>query len=87
MPAVPVSIAGPITLALIVGLGVFVYPWLLMHRYGYWMVGSMTILLGASFIIFQGRAAGDYAVAIAAAWALGPVLAGVIVWRMGRKDE
>ena len=46
--------AGAITIALIVGLGIFVYPWLLAQRYGAWIVGLTTILLGALFVGFQG---------------------------------
>lgn len=81
-----VQVAGAITLALIVGFGIFVYPWLLAQRYGPWIVGSTTILLGAMFVIFQGSGSSTYSLALAAAWALGPVIAGVIVYRIQRKS-
>ena len=79
-----VPVAGAITIALIVGLGIFVYPWLLAQRYGAWIVGLMTILLGALFVGFQGSGSSAYSLAFAAGWALGPVIAGVIVYRIQR---
>ena len=79
-----VPVAGAITIALIVGLGIFVYPWLLAKRYGPWIVGLMTILLGALFVGFQGSGSSAYSLAFAAGWALGPVIAGVIVYRIQR---
>jgi len=81
-----VQVAGAITIALIVGLGIFVYPWLLAQRYGPWIVGLMTILLGALFISFQGSSSSTYSLAFAAGWALCPVIAGVIVHRIQRKS-
>ena len=81
-----VQVAGAITVALIVGLGIFVYPWLLAQRYGPWIVGSMTILLGVLFVSFQGSGSSTYSLAFAAGWALGPVIAGVIVHRIQRKS-
>ena len=80
------QVAGAITIALIVVLGIFVYPWLIAQRYGPWVVGVMTILLGALFVIFQGSGSSTYSQALAAAWALGPVIAGVIVYRIQRKS-
>ena len=77
-----VPVAGAITIALIVGLGIFIYPWLLAQRYGRWIVGLITVLLGALFVVFQGSGSSAGWVALAAAWAFGPVVAGVIVWRM-----
>ena len=58
-----VQVAGAITIALIVGLGIFVYPWLLAQRYGAWIVGLMTILLGALFVGFQGSGSSAYSLA------------------------
>ena len=81
-----VPVAGAITIALIVVLGIFVYPWLLAQRYGRWIVGSMTILLSALFVSFQGGGSSMYSLAFAASWAFGPVIAGVIVHRIQRKS-
>lgn len=78
--------AGAITIALIVGLGIFVYPWLLAQRHGVWIVGLTTLLLGALFVAFQGRGSSAYSLTLAAAWAFGPVIAGVVVFRMQRKS-
>ena len=80
------QVAGAITIALIVVLGIFVYPWLLAQPYGPWVVAVMTILLGALFVIFQGSGSNAYSLALAAAWAFGPVTAGVIVFRIQRKS-
>lgn len=84
---VSVPVAGAITIALIVGLGIFVYPWLLAQRYGWWIVGLMTLLLSALFVTFQGSGSGTSSLALAGAWALGPVIAGVIVHRIQQKDS
>ena len=83
---VSVQVTGAITIALIVGLGIFVYPWLLAQRYGPWIVGLITILLGVLFVDFQGSGSSAYSLVFAAGWALGPVIAGVIVYRIQRKS-
>ena len=80
------EVTGAITIALIVVLGIFLYPWLLAQRSGPWVVGVMTIVLGALFVFFQGSGSSTYSQALAAAWALGPVMAGVIVYRIQRKS-
>lgn len=81
-----VPVAGAITIALIVFLGIFVYPWLLAQRHGRWIVGLTTVVLGALFVLFQGTGASAGWLVLAAAWAFGPVIAGVIVWRIQRKS-
>ncbi len=84
------QVAGAITIALFVGLGIFVYPWLLARPYGRWAVGLLTVLLGVLFVAFQlgtsGSGSSLYSLVLAAAWASGPVVAGVIVWRIQRKS-
>jgi hypothetical protein len=91
MNELPVQAGGAITIALIVALGIFVYPWLLTLRYGAWIVAALTLLLGALFVSVQvGTSANGsnlYSVVLAAAWALGPVIAGVIVWRLQRSPD
>ena len=82
----PIEVAGAITIALIVVLGIFVYPWLLARSSGPWIVGLMTIVLGALFVGFQGSGSTMVSLAFAAGWALGPVIAGVIVRRIQRKS-
>ncbi|MEO8187252.1 MAG: hypothetical protein ABI580_07815 [Burkholderiaceae bacterium] len=85
----PPQVAGAITIALFVGLGIFVYPWLLAQPYGRWVVGLTTMFIGALFVAFQVGNSGSnsslYSLVLAAAWALGPVVAGVVVWRIQRK--
>lgn len=85
MNGISTPVAGAITIALIVSLGVFIFPWLLAQRYGWWVVGVLTILLGAVFVVFQGSDSGALSRIMAAGWALGPVIAGIIVWRIQRK--
>ena len=84
MGAIPISVAGTISIALIVALGIFVYPWLLAQRHGAWILALMTALLAAVFIFFQGSDSSSASLVAAAAWALGPVVAGVIVHRLQR---
>jgi hypothetical protein len=82
---VPIAAAGAITIALIVGLGIFVYPWLLAQRFGKWVVALATLLLAALFYVFDaGRDVGATAVAVAAGLALAPLVAGLIVRRLQR---
>ena len=91
MSEVPVEVGGAITIALIVCLGIFVYPWLLAQRFGAWIVAGLTLLLAGLFIAFQigasGSGSGLYPVVLAAVWALGPVIAGVIVRRLQRNTD
>jgi hypothetical protein len=87
---IPAQAGGAITIALIVGLGIFVYPSLLGRRHGAWIVAVMTLLLGGLFVAFQFGSSGSgsslYSLVLAALWALGPVVAGVIVWRIQRNS-
>lgn len=87
MNAIPAPVAGVITVALIVGLGIFVYPWLLTQRHGRWIVGSITLLVATLFMLFEGSESSSYSRALAAGWALGPVIAGLVVSRISRKDQ
>jgi cytidylate kinase len=50
------------------------------------VVGLTTLLLGALFVGFQGSGSSTYSLVLAAGWALGPVIAGVIVFRIQRKS-
>ncbi|MBA2547016.1 MAG: hypothetical protein H0V16_00980 [Burkholderiaceae bacterium] len=85
MSALSGPIAGSVTIVLIVVLGIFVYPWLLKRRYGEWIVGLATLLLASLFTAFERGDSGSFAIALAATWALVPVVAALIVWRIGRK--
>jgi hypothetical protein len=89
MPAVPTGFAGALTIALIVGLGIFVYPWLLAQRGGTWIVAGVTSLLAAVFYAFDAGSglSGSAALTVAAGLALAPLAAGVIVWRLQRPGK
>jgi hypothetical protein len=86
---VPVAAGGAITIVLLVGLGIFVYPWLLAQRGGKWIVALATALLAALFYVFDACSglSGGAAAAVAAGLALGPLAAGVIVWRLQRPGK
>jgi hypothetical protein len=85
---VPVAAGGAITIALIVGLGIFVYPWLLARRFGKWVAALATILLAALFYVFDAGSdlTGATAVAVAAALSLAPLFAGLVVRRLQRSN-
>jgi hypothetical protein len=85
MNQIPAPVAGAISIALIVALGIFVYPWLLAQRYGGWAVALITPLLGILFVAFQGSSSSTTSLVAAGAWALAPVVAGVVVHRLQRK--
>lgn len=84
MPTVPGPLAGAITIALIVVLGIFVYPAWLRSSRGRWGVAATTVLLGVLFYGFDrpDAASARAAVAFATAWALAPLGAGLLVWRL-----
>jgi hypothetical protein len=80
------ALAGSVTIALIVVLGIFVYPWLLKRRYGGAAVAATTLLLAALFVAFQ-HASSDAADDVgwwAGLAALVPLIAGLIVARIQR---
>jgi hypothetical protein len=83
---VPTALAGAITIGLLVGLGIFVYPWLLRRRLGWLAVAAGTGALTALFVWFdQGRgAAGGVSALLALLWAAAPAITGVIVHRLQR---
>jgi hypothetical protein len=84
MNEIPVELAGALTVALIVVLGVFVYPALLARPGGRLIVAVATALLAALFVVFDhasGLSPGA-GVAVALAIALAPVITGAIVRRL-----
>ncbi len=86
MDQIPVPLAGGLTIALIVVLGIFVYPALLRRPQGKAVVGMATLLLSALFLIFDQRSGVSVGnpVVVAFALALAPVLTGAIVFRLQR---
>lgn len=86
MPEVPNAVAGAVTIAALVGFGVFLYPWLLARRGGAVAVAAISAALAALFFLFD-RGSGDPAASAAFAllWALAPAAVGLIVARLQRR--
>ena len=82
----PTALAGSLTIAALVGLGIFVYPWLLGQRGGSGAIGAVTVVL--TFLFYTFDRSNDVAIAtsaaLAALWALAPVGAGLLVYRLQR---
>lgn len=84
---VPLGLAGALTIAAIVGLGIFVYPLLLRRRGGIWWIGVVTVALAALFFLFdqqRGRSP-TLSLLFAALWALVPAAAAWLADRLRRK--
>jgi hypothetical protein len=86
MDPIPQGLAGAVTLAALVGLGIFVYPWLLKRRGGAVWVAAATALLTPLFHWFDASTGTSETLSatLALLWALAPVGVGVIVWRLTR---
>ena len=85
MNSIPVAASGAVTVALIIVLGIFVYPALLRRPLGKGIVAIVTVVLTTLFYVFD-RASGlsSNPVASAIAIALAPLLAGTIVYQLQR---
>lgn len=85
MTSIPVAASGAITVALIVVLGIFVFPALLRRTTGRWVVAIVTPALMALFFVFdRGSGLSNYPLVSAIAIGLAPLLAGTIVYRLQR---
>jgi hypothetical protein len=83
MNAIPVAVSGAVTVALIVVLGIFVYPALLRRPAGKGIVAIATVMLMVVFYLFDhGSGLSSNPVAAAIAIGLAPVLAGTIVYQL-----
>ncbi len=80
---IPTALGGALTIALIVVLGIFVYPWLLKQR-RYAAVAVATALLALLFAAFQAGSGetGLLQMVIAATLAAVPLIAGLVVARL-----
>ena len=81
---VTVAFAGAVTIALIVVLGIFVYPWLLARRGGVLAVAAATVAQTLLYFAVQNDGELITKVVFAVLWALAPVLAAVNVSRIVR---
>lgn len=88
MNAIPVAFSGAATVALIVVLGIFVYPALLRRPMGKGIVAIITVVLTVLFFLFdRGSGLSSNPVASAIAIALAPLLAGTIVHQLQRSKD
>lgn len=80
----PTWFAGTVTIGALVGLGIFVYPWLLARKGGIGAVGAITVLLAFLFYAFDSSSQVPIATSatLAVLWALAPVAVGFIVRRI-----
>lgn len=80
--------AGTVTIVALIGLGIFIYPWLLARRGGAGAIGAVTVLLSFLFYVFDRRNDVPMPVSalLALLWAVAPVVAGIIVHRLQRKS-
>ena len=79
---IPLELASIITIAALVGLGIFIYPWMLQKRWGATVVALVTVALAVLYFFFdRGRSSPVVAMAFGALWALAPVVA---AWVTGR---
>jgi len=85
MKSIPIAASGAVTVALIILLGIFVYPALLRRPLGKAIVAIATVVLMMLFYLFD-RSSGlsSNPVASAIAIALAPLLAGTIVYQLQR---
>jgi hypothetical protein len=83
---VPNALAGTITIVALIGLGIFVYPWLLARRGGAAAVAVATLALALLFFQFDRgeNASTATSAGLAALWALAPAIVAVIVRRLTR---
>ncbi len=45
--------AGTVTIVALIGLGIFLYPWLMRHKGGHSAVGAITVVLTFVFYLFD----------------------------------
>lgn len=87
MLSIQTALAGVVTIVLLVSLGIFIYPWLLKRKNGAAIIAAATVILFVLYFAFDrgygtpaGRAAG-----FGLLWACAPIVAALIVHRIGAK--
>lgn len=82
---IPTALAGAITVAALVVLGIFVYPWLLSKRGGAVWVALITVALATTYYVFGRDTTSETTAALLGVlWAILPVIAGVITSRINK---
>lgn len=83
----PNWLAGTVTIAALIGFGIFIYPWLLKQKGGAGLVGAITVMLSFLFYAFDSSREVPIAVSasLAVLWALAPVAAATLVHRLSRQ--
>ena len=78
---ISVTLAGTLTIAVLVGFGVFLYPWLLRRRGGALIVGAITVVLAVLFYYFDNPNSAESITSgvLAVVLAVLPVLTGLLV--------
>lgn len=86
MPDAPVWLAGSLTVAILVGFGIFLYPWLLKQRGGAAATAAITAGLAMLYFYFdRGSGSPALSAGLALLLALAPLAVGVIVHRLQRR--
>jgi hypothetical protein len=81
---IPTWLAGSVTVAALVGCGVFLFPCLLQRRGGALLVAAMTVALAALYLGFD-RDDSSASTVLTLLWAAAPAIVGAIVYRLQRR--
>ncbi|MCS7100951.1 MAG: hypothetical protein NZL99_04550 [Burkholderiaceae bacterium] len=83
------QLAGALTVVLLIGCGVFLYPWLLARRGGLPWVIALTVLLAVLFYFFDRPRAQPPVISLAFAllWTALPLVAGIAADRWRRRKQ
>jgi hypothetical protein len=85
----PTWFSGTVTLVALIGLGIFLYPWLLRRPGGHAAVGTMTVLLAIVFYLFDRSLETPIITSwlFAALWAAAPAAVALFLHKMYRRNH
>jgi hypothetical protein len=85
--SIPVGLAGTLTILVLVGCGIFLYPWLFKRRGGFLIVAMLTVLLTVLFYLFDDSLGVETSTSatLAVVWALLPVMTASLVHYFRRR--
>jgi hypothetical protein len=85
----PTWFSGSVTLVALIGLGIFLYPWLLRRPGGRAAVGAMTVVLIIVFYLFDRSLDTPIFTSwlFAALWAAAPAAVALFLHRMYRRNH